>query len=259
MSRRETTTYGGYRISYLVDGEGPVLVLLASALESAASWVEFGYFDAFRDDCRLIAIDLVGQGESVQSVDERDYSWEQIVEQVVSVLEAESVESCTMWGYANGAETALLLANRRPDLVSRLVLGGIYLAGARQTWLDRGIDHDRVISAMAEALDVGDWDGYFDLFPIDWGERARERMRTSDPAVAAASTRGDLTRPRGVVIPNVPTLTYWAADAFPGGDNSDAGLALPLESVIVPGNHGGGFMEPARIIPAVRRFLNSVS
>ncbi len=32
MSRRETTTYGGHRVSYLVDGEGPVLVLLASTL-----------------------------------------------------------------------------------------------------------------------------------------------------------------------------------------------------------------------------------
>jgi hypothetical protein len=37
MSRRETTTYDGHRVGYLVDGEGPVLVVLASALESAAS------------------------------------------------------------------------------------------------------------------------------------------------------------------------------------------------------------------------------
>lgn len=257
MPRRETRTASGHRISYLVEGSGPALVLLSSALESAQGWAEFGYVHSFSDAYTVVAVDLVGQGQSDRSLDPADYSWERILDQLTSVLDAEGIGSASVWGYANGAEVAWLLARRRPRLVSALVLGGVYLGEGMIG--DDQIDHAAVISAMAEALDTGDWHRYFDLFPIDWGERSRARMQMrNDAAVAAASTRGDLTRPRGVVAPNIPTLAYWGAEVSFSAANADLVPGLPLESLTVPGNQGDAFLDSDAIIGPVRHFLDGL-
>ncbi|MFI6168702.1 alpha/beta fold hydrolase [Nocardia sp. NPDC051052] len=70
-------------------------------------------------DVRIIAPDLRGHGRSSALP---PWTFEAVVEDLVELLEAETVEPVTVVGHSFGGASALYLAQRRPDLVRQLVL-----------------------------------------------------------------------------------------------------------------------------------------
>ena len=65
------TTSRGFQISYVTAGGpgNPALVLVHGILQSAARWAEIGYLDVFAEQYHVIAVDLLGHGESDKPTD----------------------------------------------------------------------------------------------------------------------------------------------------------------------------------------------
>jgi pimeloyl-ACP methyl ester carboxylesterase len=98
-----------------VEGCGPPVVLLHSSMSSKSQWREL--IESLRDDYRLIAIDLIGYGESAMPAD--SYSLDDEVRRVESVLarELQPGERFHLVGHSYGGVVALQMA-AQPDLPS---------------------------------------------------------------------------------------------------------------------------------------------
>jgi pimeloyl-ACP methyl ester carboxylesterase len=102
----------GARIWYASIGQGPAVVLLHGGMGNATNWgfqvpalLEAGY--------RAIVIDSRGQGRS--SNDGRPYSYAQMADDTSAVLDVLGIDRVAFIGWSDGACTALILADNRPE------------------------------------------------------------------------------------------------------------------------------------------------
>ena len=256
--RREVVSQDEHRISYLVEGAGPVVVMLPAMLQSASRWEALGYVERFSDRYRVIVIDLLGRGESDRPYDPAAYGPESLVASVSAVLAGEGARQAALWGFAGGAEVAGLVARRRPALVRAAVFGGLYLGDVIGGLRDVGVDAEALIERCAEALERGDWDEYFKTVPVDIPAHLQSSYaETNDPLAIAAITRAELLRHRTFLVPPVPTLAYWAeGDSF-AGQNSRLSESMPIESAVIPGGHADAFLNVERVAAEVDPFLSA--
>ena len=256
MGLRRKARAGEHRLSYLVEGDGPLVVMLPPRLQSAAFWESLGYAETLRDRYRLITIDNLGHGSSDHPTDVAAYEPEALVHQLVAVLGQETAEPCCLWGYGYGAEIALSTARRRPELVAGLVLGGIYLGDYASGMRASGGNLAEMTERCAQALDQGDWRAYFDLLPVRIPDELRVVFAAdNDAAALAALTRADALRARGFLKPTVPLFVYWAdGESFAAG-NDRLAEHMPIEYAVVEGSYADGFLRAEQISTAVERFL----
>jgi len=102
----------GARIWYAAYGQGPAVVLLHGGMGNATNWgyqvpvlIEAGY--------RAIVIDSRGQGRS--SNDGRPFSYVQMADDTLAVLDVLGVERAAFVGWSDGACTSLILADDQPE------------------------------------------------------------------------------------------------------------------------------------------------
>jgi pimeloyl-ACP methyl ester carboxylesterase len=113
------TRHGSTFIVASGDVADPPLVLLHGACSNAASWI--GDVALYSRSCRVFAVDL--PGEPGRSARNRP-SWKggAFGEWLEDVLDGLGVGRAALLGISQGGWTALSLATRRPDRVTRLVL-----------------------------------------------------------------------------------------------------------------------------------------
>jgi pimeloyl-ACP methyl ester carboxylesterase len=106
----------------LVDGSGPPIILLHSAMASKSQWKDF--IAAFRDRHRLIAIDLYGYGSAPFPKGEDAHSLEAEAKRVEEILAVTlySGERYHLVGHSYGGAVALRLALTRPSAIRSLTL-----------------------------------------------------------------------------------------------------------------------------------------
>lgn len=102
----------GARIWYATTGAGPAVVLLHGGMGNATNWgfqvpalVDAGY--------RPVVIDSRGQGRSTN--DGRAFSYAQMADDTLAVLDTLGIEKAAFVGWSDGACTALVLADNRPE------------------------------------------------------------------------------------------------------------------------------------------------
>ena len=117
------TLANGYRVHYVDEGSGPVLVLLHGSGNGACGVSNFrGNIPAFvAAGYRVIAPDLVGFGYSDKPTDV-EYPLSFFVECVKQALDAIGVDQYTLIGNSLGGAVALGFALAHPKNVERLVL-----------------------------------------------------------------------------------------------------------------------------------------
>ncbi|APF41291.1 alpha/beta hydrolase [Neomicrococcus aestuarii] len=114
----------GTTIRYDVAGSGPAVILLHGSALSRVIWRGLGYVKGL-SDYRTIRIDLRGHGRSGKPHEQSAYVMERFVEDVLTVMDAESVESASIMGYSLGGRLAFALAEAAPLRVDSLIsLGG---------------------------------------------------------------------------------------------------------------------------------------
>lgn len=234
MKLRHTTLHG-HDVRYLIEGRGPVVLLIHGMAGSSRTWAPVVHRLAGRHT--VIAPDLLGHGGSAKP--SADYSLGNHASHLRDLLATLGVESATVVGQSLGGGIAMQLAYQHPEIAERLVLVGSGGLGREVSWLLRALALPGSELAMEFLFPrfVVDWGDRLSLFLKDRGIRAPhavEIWRAYRSLVAPESRRAFLRTLRAVVDPggqavsatdrlylaaSIPTLIVW-------GDRDDI---IPVE------------------------------
>lgn len=135
--------YKNTKISFSDNGKGNAIVLLHGFLENKKMWTE--YVDFFSEKYRVIAIDLLGHGES----DSLGYihEMEENANAVNEVLEHLKVEKATIIGHSMGGYVALAFAELYPKKIQKLVLQN---STSKEDSAEKKLNRIRAIKAVKQ-------------------------------------------------------------------------------------------------------------
>ncbi len=114
----------GIHIAYDVTGEGSTIILLHGGWNTRQNWHAVGYVKRLKDNFKVIAIDIRGNGESDKPTEPTCYTTEKMCQDILAVADACGVEKFTIWGFSYGANIGRYLA-AQSDRVEKLILIGI--------------------------------------------------------------------------------------------------------------------------------------
>lgn len=186
-----------------------------------------------------LAFDLRGQGRSTSV--RRPFTLELLADDVIAVLRAEGIGSCTLVGVAFGGTIAQLVATRASDLVANLVLmdtAASRTAQSRQTLLDRAdLAESGGLGELTRAA-IGRW------FPPAVNgpaaavkQRLEAVMSDTDPGHFAAASRAfaDLSLEQNAAQISCPTLILVGAEdiAMPVAQSRRLHALIPNSEMIV--------------------------
>lgn len=236
----------GHSIAYDIVGHGPCIVLICGVLSDRTSWHRFGYVERLAESHRVVTLDPLGHGQSSKPHHTVDYTKDRLVDHVLAVLDAEAIETATLWGYSRGGNIAALTTWREPDRVDTLVLGGTPMTGG-SSWPP----------AALASLARGDWEGCWASFPIPLSDEIRHRMESgNDPiAVAAAVQAGsDIDFPW---TPFARPAIGYVGDGEEFADiNRKASSEIGLPMAVLPtGGHPETFAASNEILALVKSFI----
>jgi pimeloyl-ACP methyl ester carboxylesterase len=117
----------GVSINYIVEGEGPPIVLVhgfASSLEG--NWQRTGVIDALvNDGRRVIALDVRGHGKSGTPHDPAAYGGTKMADDVIALMDHLHIPQADLMGYSMGGGIATSLLVRFPERFRKVILSGI--------------------------------------------------------------------------------------------------------------------------------------
>lgn len=112
---------GAVKIHYVVEGEGPLVVLLHGFPDYWATWKPL-MAELNRAGWRTAALDLRGYNLSDKPDGVAAYAMRNLIGDVAAVIAAEGAKDAVVIGHDWGAAIAWQVAMNRPDLVNRLVI-----------------------------------------------------------------------------------------------------------------------------------------
>lgn len=261
------------RVGVRIEGHGPPIVLLHSSMSSKNQWNEL--IESLRGSFRLIAIDLLGYGDSAMSPPGAGYRLEDEVRLVEGVLSRElrPGEPFHLIGHSYGGVVALQLASQasgprvrslslfEPIAFHLLPPDDPELSMVEETW------HE--IEAW---LDAGDAHRGAARFVDYWsGAGAFTQLRETRQSVLAALVpkillefRAVATADSGVVAYRdieAPTLLMagrWSPEPAQRLTSILADILPQASCVKVAAGHMAPITHPALVNPILERFIRSV-
>ncbi|MEO8532240.1 MAG: alpha/beta hydrolase [Flavobacterium sp.] len=139
----KTLLYKNTKISYTDSGNGNAIVFLHGFLENKEMWND--YIALFSDQYRIIAIDLLGHGES----DSLGYvhEMEDNAGVVNEVLEHLKIDKTIVLGHSMGGYAALAFAELYPDKIKKLVLLN---STSKEDSAEKKLNRTRAIKAVKQ-------------------------------------------------------------------------------------------------------------
>lgn len=113
----------GCSIEYTASGNGTPLLLVAGLTQWADQWVDAGYVGALQSNYRVIRVDTLGHGRSDKPHEPEPYRHADLIQDLVTVLDAEGVDTALCWGFSLGAAYVFDFAAVHPERVRGVVLG----------------------------------------------------------------------------------------------------------------------------------------
>jgi len=154
------------KIYYEEYGKGIPLILLEGGMGSIANFSLC--IPVLSKKFRVIAPDMPGQGRS-QLADSMSYQL--LADYISKFIDLLKLDSAYVIGWSDGGNTALILANKRPDKIKKvLVSGANYKLSGIPTMLNDTTDFVKVINSPDfEERDKEELDNYRSLYPgRDW-------------------------------------------------------------------------------------------
>ena len=144
---------GGVHIAYQVVGDGELDILFVPGLMSHVelAWEDPGtvaFYARLANIGRLILFDKRDTGLSDRSPG--DAPLEQRIEDVLAVMDAVSSNRAIVFGYSEGAPTAILFAATYPEKVSALILGSAFARWFPAPDYECGPGAERVYTSMED-------------------------------------------------------------------------------------------------------------
>ncbi|MGD9573596.1 MAG: alpha/beta fold hydrolase [Thermoleophilia bacterium] len=245
----------GVAIHHEVRGSGPAILGIHGSLSSAALWAKAAATLATRG--RAITYDRRGCNRSERP---RPYATDvaQQAGDAAALIEALGAAPAILIGRSYGADIAMDLALRRPDLVRALALleGGEALFAPGRRWLAQ---------VEAEVLAAGPGGAAEALMGIVLGDAGWDDLPDAVRAVMAgngealiAEFRGGYLRaaPEDLAAIGRPVLLVAAADSPAPFAEATALLAAAMPSARVARVAGGHMIDPAH--PAILAFIDEV-
>lgn len=137
----------GVRIAYDMVGEGePVVLVHGFAASRVQNWKAPGWYDTLADaGYRVIAMDCRGHGDSDKPHDPAFYDHTLMAEDIVAVMGAAGAGDAFLMGYSMGGFLSMHVLMDHPDLLRKVVIGGV-----GGTYLGRGVARDGIADALLE-------------------------------------------------------------------------------------------------------------
>lgn len=129
-------------------GSGPPVVLLHGFTGSSNGWR--GLAEAVGGEFEVIAIDIVGHGQTDAPEDLERYLMRRCVDDLAATVRALGHERATWLGYSMGGRTALQVAVHRPEVVSALILEGATPGLATEAERESRVASDEVLAQKIE-------------------------------------------------------------------------------------------------------------
>ncbi len=117
----------GVRIAYETVGSGdPVVLVHGFAASRVQNWKVPGWYDTLTGaGYRVVAMDMRGHGESDKPHDPAAYDHAIMAEDVAAVMEAAGAAPAFLMGYSMGGFLSMHVLMDHPDIVKKLVIGGV--------------------------------------------------------------------------------------------------------------------------------------
>jgi 2-succinyl-6-hydroxy-2,4-cyclohexadiene-1-carboxylate synthase len=178
-------------------GDGPPLLLLHGFTGSIRSWG--AHTPVLASVQRVIAVDLIGHGQSDAPEDWRRYSMEHCVADLLALLDILDVADFDLLGYSMGGRVALQLAAAAPERIKRLIVE------SGSPGLEDAAEREARIAAdeqLAQTIEGDGLEAFVDLWerlplfasqvrlPADVRARVRAQRLASEPRGLANSLRG---------------------------------------------------------------------
>jgi pimeloyl-ACP methyl ester carboxylesterase len=137
----------GVRIAYESVGAGdPVVLVHGFAASRVQNWKDPGWYETLTGTgYRVIAMDCRGHGDSDKPHDPASYDHTIMAEDVVAVMEAAGAGNAFLMGYSMGGFISMHVLMDHPELLRKVVLGGV---GA--TYLERTLSREGIATALLE-------------------------------------------------------------------------------------------------------------
>ena len=108
----------GLEMYYEIRGQGDPVVFIHGAFGSIEEWGSVP--ESIAANHQVVAMDLQGHGRTADV--DRSFSYEQLADDVAALMNYLDIGEADVVGYSMGANTALQIAIRNPELVRNLVL-----------------------------------------------------------------------------------------------------------------------------------------
>ncbi len=156
-TRKTLTASDGVAVSYLVEGEGPTLLLLHGFVSSARGWWRIGAAQRLSETHRVLAPDIRGHGESDKPTEAPAYG-RRLLADLVELLDREGAERADLAGFSMGAELALAFAVQHSHRVASLTLAGSGwspegIVAEYRKWFETLLEHARSPDALATLIE----------------------------------------------------------------------------------------------------------
>ena len=187
----------GLRLHVEQQGSGPPVVLLHGFTGSTTTWGSLT--ELLAPQFEVIAIDIVGHGQSDAPVEVDRYRMNQCTDDLVAMVAALGHERATWLGYSMGARTALQIAVRHPGAVDALIVEGVTAGLDDLAERAARVESDE---RLADRIDAEGLEAFVDFWqsialwdtqaavPAEQLAALREQRLGSDPVGLANSLRG---------------------------------------------------------------------
>ncbi len=116
----------GLKIHYEIIGQGdPIILIHGWSLNVKSNWVDTGWVKNLTPIRRVIALDCRGHGLSDKRYDQEAYSYINMAQDVLNLMEHLGIIKADIFGYSMGAFIALYLLGHYKERFTSVILGGI--------------------------------------------------------------------------------------------------------------------------------------
>lgn len=178
-------------------GAGPPLLLLHGFTGSAAGWR--AHAEQFAAHATVVAVDLLGHGESDAPADPARYRMERCIEDLRSILDLLGLQRSAVLGYSMGGRVALGFTLAHSERVDRLILESASPGPPDAQARSARMESDEAVAARIEREGLPAFVRYWESLPLfasqarlpEADRQALRAARLGNNAIGlAASLRG---------------------------------------------------------------------
>jgi pimeloyl-ACP methyl ester carboxylesterase len=135
----------GLKMYYEIHGKGEPVVLLHGSFMTLTNFNWPDLIAALSKSRQVIAVEMQGHGRTADI--DRDFSYENLADDVAAMLDYLKIEKADVIGYSMGAGVAMQMAIRHPDNVRKVVsVSGVF---RHDGWVKEALDAFRHMTADA--------------------------------------------------------------------------------------------------------------